>query len=482
MEKPLPQEPASSFEEKITSVDNAAYQIHFSNKGGNINSITLKSFNYELPAKNIASLDLFQGEKFLLVENNQSNVKYSFQNAEWQITKEYSIKPNYVVLNKILIKNISQTPKTLIAKDLHLTVDISRLDKTNVQSDWSLCEYVIKTKKNFIRKDNIKVLNEKLNRKEFNDVEWTAFRDKYFVTLLQPKNPQTNFFINVRSEKELEIGSDLANTIIEPGKSFTYEYKIYAGPQDLKLLKEADPSFEKVMVFSNWGWLDAVAKFIHWLLGVLHKGIHNWGIAIIAISLLVYGVMYPLTVKSLTSMKKLQALQPKMKDLQDKYKNNPEKLNKEIVELYRVNQVNPLSGCLPMLLQMPIFVGLYQVLWRSIYFRGESFLWMKDLSLPDHTVKLPFTLPVLGEYLNILPVLMIIIMAVQQNLNMKSMTATTKDQADQQKMMAIFFPIMIGFIFYSMASGLNLYFVIFYLLSTVSQWNITNNLKTADQT
>jgi YidC/Oxa1 family membrane protein insertase len=130
-----------------------------------------------------------------------------------------------------------------------------------------------------------------------------------------------------------------------------------------------------------------------------------------------------------------------------------------------------------MLLQMPIFVGLYQVLWRSVYFRGQSFLWMKDLSLPDQTIKLSFTIPFLGEYVNILPILMVGIMAVQQNLNMKSMAATTPDQASQQKMMAVVFPILIGFIFYNMASGLNLYFVIFYLLSTLTQWKISSSVK-----
>jgi len=189
--------------------------------------------------------------------------------------------------------------------------------------------------------------------------------------------------------------------------------------------------------------------------------------------------MYPLTAKSLVSMKKLQTLQPKMKELQEKYKSNPERLNKEIVELYRVHQVNPLGGCLPMLLQMPIFVGLYQVLWRSVYFRGQSFLWMEDLSLPDHTLKLPFTIPFLGEYLNILPIIMVGIMALQQNLNMKTMVSTSPEQAQQQKIMAIFFPILIGFIFYNMASGLNLYFVVFYVLSTLSQWHISRNTQAA---
>ena len=176
-------------------------------------------------------------------------------------------------------------------------------------------------------------------------------------------------------------------------------------------------------------------------------------------------------------MKKMQALQPKMTQLKEKYKDNAEKLNKEIVELYRVNNVNPVSGCLPMLLQMPIFVGLYQVLWRSIYFRGEPFLWMKDLSMPDHLVKFPITIPFLGEYFNLLPLLMMGIMLLQQMITIKNSVGGDPEQQQQQKMMAIFMPIMLGVMFYNFASGLNLYFVVFYSLSALSQWNITRDIK-----
>lgn len=177
-------------------------------------------------------------------------------------------------------------------------------------------------------------------------------------------------------------------------------------------------------------------------------------------------------------MRKMQLLQPKIKMLQEKHKKSPEKLNQEIVQLYKENNVNPLSGCLPMLLQMPIFVGLYQVLWRSIYFRGESFLWMKDLSLPDRLIKLPVNVFWLGEYFNILPVLMVVVMAIQQKISMNSM-AVDSEQAAQQKMMATFFPIFIGFIFYHFSSGLNLYFVVFYILSALTQWNISRNKVSA---
>ncbi|MFH0753482.1 MAG: membrane protein insertase YidC, partial [Candidatus Omnitrophota bacterium] len=317
---------------------------------------------------------------------------------------------------------------------------------------------------------------DKWNKEENLNIDWIAFRDRYFTAIIEPNEQAKNYFVKNINDEALVVGSGVS-TIVNSGATISLEYKVYAGPQKLDIMEKAGKNFTSLMVFSNWGWLDAVSKVMYWLLGILYNILHSWGLCIIAISLIVYGAMYPLTAKSLVSMKKLQALQPKMKEIQEKHKNNPERLNKEVVELYKTHQVNPLGGCLPMLLQMPIFVGLYQVLWRSVYFRGESFLWIKDLSLPDHTIKLSFTLPFLGEYVNVLPILMIGIMMIQQKLNMQSMAAATPEQATQQKIMAIVFPFLIGFVFYNMASGLNLYFVIFYLLSTLTQWKITSTSK-----
>jgi YidC/Oxa1 family membrane protein insertase len=235
--------------------------------------------------------------------------------------------------------------------------------------------------------------------------------------------------------------------------------------------------FEKIMVFSNWGWLDAISKAIYWMLGTIHKIIPSWGICIILISLIIYALMYPLTLKSLLSMKKMQALQPKMAELKKKHEKTPEKMNQEIMELYRKHGVNPISGCLPMLLQMPIFIGLYQVLWRSAYFRGEGFLWINDLSMPDRLIKLPFTMPFLGEYFNILPILMGIIMFFQQKMNMGTIASAGPEQEMQQKMMLYMMPILMGFIFYNFASGLCVYFVVFYALSGFTQWKISKMIK-----
>ena len=150
------------------------------------------------------------------------------------------------------------------------------------------------------------------------------------------------------------------------------------------------------------------------------------------------------------SMKEMQALQPKIEALRVTYKDNPQKLNKEIMELYREHKVNPLGGCLPLLLQMPIFFALYQVLMRSVALRGANFMWIKDLSEPDRLFMLPFSLPILGNELNILPILMTIGMFVQQKF---TMAKASGEAAQQQKIMLIIMPLMFGVIFYRMPQG-----------------------------
>ena len=154
-------------------------------------------------------------------------------------------------------------------------------------------------------------------------------------------------------------------------------------------------------------------------------------------------------------MRHLQELQPQMEEMRRQYKDNPQKLNKEMMELYRRHKVNPMGGCFPILLQMPIFLAFYQTLMRSVELKGATFLWIKDLSMPDAAFTLPTTLPLLGNSINLLPILMIGAMIMQQKLSQ----GKTAVQTDQQKMMAAIMPVMFGFIFYSLPSGLVLYWL-----------------------
>ena len=174
--------------------------------------------------------------------------------------------------------------------------------------------------------------------------------------------------------------------------------------------------------------------------------VHNWGLSIILFSIFISVCLFPLTWKQLHTTKATQRLQPMIEELRRQYKDNPQRLNKETMELYRKHKVNPFGGCLPMLLQVPIFLSFYLVLTRLLELKGANFLWINDLSLPDRLIKSP--------EINILPILMAITMFLQQKFSMPTVSGTG---SEQQKLMTLLFPIMFGFIFYRMPSGLVLY-------------------------
>ena len=164
-----------------------------------------------------------------------------------------------------------------------------------------------------------------------------------------------------------------------------------------------------------------------------------------------------------------------MEKLKVQLKDNPQKLNKEIMELYKKYNINPFSGCLPILLQMPIFIALYQALMKSIELRGASFMWIRDLSSPE-AIPLPVSFPIIGDSINILPLVMVAAMVIQQKISTASSgRAITDEQKQQQKMMLIIMPIMFGFIFYNMPSGLVLYWVVNTVLTIVEQAAILRN-------
>jgi len=168
------------------------------------------------------------------------------------------------------------------------------------------------------------------------------------------------------------------------------------------------------------------------------------------------------------SMKKMQALQPKMEAIKVKHKENPQKLNMEIMEMYKREKVNPLGGCLPMLLQMPIFLALYQALMRSLDLRGAGFLWIKDLSMPD-AVPLPMSMPLLGNSINILPILMAGAMVFQQKIASRKSQGMSDQARQQQQMMMTMMPVLFLFIMYSFPAGLVLYWLTNTLLTMFEQ-------------
>jgi YidC/Oxa1 family membrane protein insertase len=176
-------------------------------------------------------------------------------------------------------------------------------------------------------------------------------------------------------------------------------------------------------------------------------------------------------------MKRMQLIQPQLTKLRDQHKKNPEKLHKEMMELYKKHKVNPFGGCLPMLLQTPVFIALYVSLSKTAELMNSRFLWIHDLSSPDK-VRLPFALPLLGFEIHVLPLIVAALMAVQQKFTMVKMEGQDPAMEAQQRMMAVIMPIMFGFFLYGLPSGLCLYWLTHTLLTTLYQLRI-KNLKLA---
>ncbi|MBU4153552.1 MAG: membrane protein insertase YidC, partial [Proteobacteria bacterium] len=229
---------------------------------------------------------------------------------------------------------------------------------------------------------------------------------------------------------------------------------------------EAGANLDKVI---NFGWFDVIAKPTLFLLNFLHHYLHNYGVAIILVTIIFKLLFWPISHKGMKSMKTMQKIQPKMAKLREKYKDDTERLNQEMMTLYKTYKVNPLGGCLPMILQIPVFFALYKVLLQTIELRHAPFmLWITDLSAPDR-LYIGFDIPGLGG-IPVLTLLMGASMFLQQK-----MTPTTGDPTQAKIMM--FLPVIFTFMFLNFASGLVLYWFVNNLLSIVQQYFINRSVE-----
>jgi YidC/Oxa1 family membrane protein insertase len=254
---------------------------------------------------------------------------------------------------------------------------------------------------------------------------------------------------------------------IQPGGEKEYRYHIYYGPKKFDMMDEIGYNLGKSV---NFGWFDIIAKPTLWIMNKMYSVFHNYGIAIILVTVLFKVVFWPITQKGMKSMKNMQKLQPKMAKIKEKYKGDPTKMNQEVMAMYKTYKVNPLGGCLPMVLQIPVFFSLYKVLLQSIELRHAPFmLWITDLSAPDR-LWIGLDLPYVGG-LPVLTLLMGASMFLQQK-----MSPSTADPTQAKVMM--FLPVVFTFMFLNFASGLVLYWFINNLLSILQQVIINRDTKT----
>jgi YidC/Oxa1 family membrane protein insertase len=248
---------------------------------------------------------------------------------------------------------------------------------------------------------------------------------------------------------------------LEAGKPKTFHYDLYTGPRELDRLKGLGQGQDAALDF---GKLSIVSKTLLASMNWLHGRLGSYAAAIIVLTLIIRGLMWTLQNKATQSMKKMQALQPEMTRLKEKYQDDPQRMNQELMKLYRTYGVNPVAGCLPMVIQIPVFFGFYNMLGRAVELRNSHFLWVHDLSQPD-------TVAMIGGYpLNVLPLLMAVTMLGQMSLSPKS------GDAVQQRMM-MFMPLAFIAFCYNYASGLALYFTVSNLFS-IAQLYVTRNQTT----
>ncbi|MCL4684067.1 membrane protein insertase YidC [Myxococcota bacterium] len=305
-------------------------------------------------------------------------------------------------------------------------------------------------------------------------VEWAGTDSHYFLTAMVPDVARDA----LASWSAIEPGQKAQVTLSQPvsllaGTAVAREVQIYAGPKDPPLLQAVGAQLDRAIQY-GWAWIAPVTRGFSWMLSVAYSLIPNYGIAIILLTILVRLVTAPLTYKQMESMKRLGTMQPRMKELQEKYKDNRERQSQEMAKLMKETGWNPLGGCLPMILQVPVFIGLYYALQSSISLRHAPFmLWINDLSSPETL----FMVPGLELPIRVLPILMCLSMVAQQKL-----TPTTTMDPMQQRMMLVMMPLMFGFLFYTFPSGLVLYWLVSNLLAIAQMLYMNRNRAPAEAT
>ena len=282
---------------------------------------------------------------------------------------------------------------------------------------------------------------------------WSAIKTKYFISAIIPSEPG----IGAQVESELNNEKPIYNTEITQSSNSNNRFTLYLGPLDYDSLSDFNVGLEE-NVDLGWALFRPIGQVISWLLTKMYAIIPNYGLVVVVFAFLIKLLLNPLTVKTFESTRKMQALAPEIQKLKEKYKNDPQKMSRAQMELYKNSGANPLGGCLPMLIQMPILVSVFSIFRSKIEFRGAPFFgWISDLSVPD-------TLISIGSFpINILPVLMGSTMFIQQ----KMMSAPNADT--QQKTMMYVMNVFFLFLFYRFPSGLNLYYFVFNLLTILQQ-------------
>jgi YidC/Oxa1 family membrane protein insertase len=465
-----------SSEDKIFNIKNNLYDLKLSNKnGGSVVSYELYNFSDhsgqlvnlidEVNSDNLLiGFISTDGDKTLLnnnwsilnpgsiltIDRGQKSVTFSTSYQGQSIKKVFTF---YSDSYNIDIDIVFEDPSKFISRNQYSLMWSGGLPPTekNVSNDFQFFEGFAslggehmgtKPKKGKISEDTQK-----------GSTLWSAVKTKYFLSAIIPDEPG----VAARIKSELLEKRPVYETEISQKTSSSNNFTLYMGPLDYNNLKSFGVGLES-NVDLGWALFRPIGQLISWLLSKMYAIIPNYGIVVIVFAFLIKLLLNPLTVKTFESTRKMQALAPEINKIKERYKNDPQKMSRAQMELYKSSGANPMGGCLPMLIQMPILVSVFSIFRSKIEFRGAPFFgWISDLSVPDTLIELG------GFPINILPVLMGSTMFIQQ----KMMAAPNADA--NQKTMMYFMNAFFLFLFYSFPSGLNLYYFVFNLLSIIQQ-------------
>ncbi len=386
-----------------------------------------------------------------------------------EVRVRYEIRGDYTFVQTITVSNRSKEAVKLDyqgrAFSLRWRPDIM---DTNTSGTGNLQTYGVYANKKFFPVLKKGLFSPSQNVVFVSNFQWLSLADNYFVFVAETLSPGVTASYEVESRhktlEKIAITLYLPLLLLGGGESTNFSIQYTVGPRKESILRSVNPTYGQLFKWpAMFAWfMKPIEWFMVWLLNFLGTWITNKGIVIILIALIVKLLLSPLSIQAAVSVKKQQLLQPKLKNIQEKYKDNQQVLQQKIMELYKKEKINPLGGCFPLLLQIPVFFALYRVLSHSVELKGATFLWIRDLTQPDtlFTMNIPF----LPHNFNLLPLIMTVIQLIQTKLQ------TAKNPAMQGQALNMYLlPLVFLFLFWNMPSGLVLYWTIQNIYTIIEQ-------------
>jgi YidC/Oxa1 family membrane protein insertase len=474
---------------RIITVNSPLYTVKISEKGAVFKSFVLKKYketiNSDSPLFEMISPDLTGGTvRVGFADNSLSGVNGAVFSTNFQKdTVEIANEPREISFSwtssqgVVVEKKYLFSPETYMI-DLIVTVKNDSNQTIKDSLTLSLCRYSSGKETQYGFEGPSALINDKLEQiktkkiKKKNiypgDVKWIAVQDRYFMSAIVP-DPA------VKASMRLYLDDDeiLKNEFVQPefvinsGDQHASKYRLFFGPKSIKVLKTVDYDLVKAV---NFGMFDILAKPCVWIMDFIYDHfIPNYGVAIIILTIFTKIILWPLGNKSYKSMADMKKIQPLMAGIKEKYKDDKRKMNEEMMGLYKTYKVNPMGGCLPMVVQIPVFFALYRMLYEAIELRHAPFFWwINDLSAPDRLFRFDFAVPFMEPPYGI-PVLTIIMGATM--FFQQKMSPPMGDPTQAKMMMMM--PIVFTFIFINFSSGLVLYWLVNNVLSMAQQYYIT---------